>query len=149
MGYNEAITERMAILSVIDPQSVGTDGATGDVIDMDDHRRVVFILAIGAMQSTGTVDLAIKGDTASGGAYATTIPGKSITQLTEAGTDDNKQVMIEVTAEEVAAQSLRYLKPVVTVGVDASLMCLIALGDFARYSNATGYDLASVDEIVN
>lgn len=149
MSYNQAVTERLSILSVIDPQSIGTDGANGDVIDMHYHRRVVFVLAIGAMTTNSTVDLGIYGDTASGGSYATLITGKSITQLEETGTDDNKQALIEVTAEEVAAQGLRYLRPAVTVAAAASLGCLIALGDFARYSGGADYDLASVAEIVN
>ena len=148
MSYNQALTERLSILSTIDPQSVGTDGASGDVIDMHYHRRVVFILAVGAMTTNSTVDLSIYGDTASGGAYATLITGKSLTTLEETGSDDNKQAMIEVTAEEVAAQGLRYLKPVVTVAAAASLMCLVALGDFARYSDGADFDLASVAEIV-
>ncbi|MCC6615928.1 MAG: hypothetical protein IT320_20830 [Anaerolineae bacterium] len=149
MSYNQALTEQLAIVSTIDPQDAGTGDTSGDVIDMMKIRRVVFVLATGSMTSSSTVDLVVKGDTASGGSFTTTITGKAITQLTQAGSDGNKQVLLEVTAEEVAAQGFRYIKPVLTVAAAASQVCLIALASFLRYSGGADYDLASVAEIVN
>lgn len=149
MSYNQALTEQLAIVSTIDPQNAGTGDSAGDIIDMSKIRRVVFILALGAMTTNSTVDLVIKGDTATGSSFTTTITGKAITQLTEAGTDGSKQVLLEVTAEEVAAQGFSRIKPIVTVGAAASQLCVIALASFMRYSGASENDLASVDQIVN
>ena len=103
---------------------------------------------LGVLGASATVDWALKGDTASGGSYATTITGKTITQLTKAGTDDNKQVVVEVTSEEVAAQGLRYIRDTTTVGVAASLISVTGLAGGLRFSPASEADLTSVDEIV-
>lgn len=143
----ERLSEGLAIVSTIDPVSTST-AVNGDVIDMKLYRRVVFIVATGVMATNATVDFLINGDVASGGSYATAITGKAITQLTKAGSDDAKQVIVEVTAEEVAAQGLRYIRPTLTAATAASLVAMIALAGDIRYLPASEYDLASVDEIV-
>lgn len=148
MAYTTRLSEDLALISTLDPVSQSAATVTGDSIDMKIYRRVLFILMVGALGTNATVDMDIKGDTASGGSYTTTITGKSITQLTKAGSDDNKQVIVEVTAEEVAAQGYRYIRPSVTVGTAACLIALVALGGNNRYVPASDYDLASVDEIV-
>jgi len=71
-----------------------------------------------------------------------------ITALTAAGTDDNKQAKVEVTAEECAAQGVRYLRGDLVIAVAASLVCVIVQAAPNRYSPAADFDLASVDEIV-
>lgn len=146
--YNQRLSESLAVVSCIDPDAYAVGAVNGDVIDMQKHRRVLFIIMLGDFVSTGLADWVLKGDTASGGSYATTITGKSITQLTEAGNDSNKQVVVEVTAEEVAALGLRYVRETLTfttAGADAGT---VALADFSRYSPASENDLASVNEIV-
>lgn len=149
MTYNQALSERLALISTLDPVSQGAATVTSDVIDMKNFRRVLFVLSVGAMTLNGTLDMTIKGDTASNGAFATTITGKAITQLTEAGADGNKQVLVEVTAEEVAAQGFRYIRASLVAAVAASLISLVAFGEHLRYSDAADHDLSSVDEIVN
>lgn len=146
--YHERLSEKLAVVSTIDPDAYGTGAQTGDVIDMTYHRRVLFIGMAGTLGSSATIDLAVYGDTASNGSFATLITGKSSTQLTEAGTDSDKQAIIEVTAEEVAAQGLRYLRPTMTIGAATSDAGMIALADFSRTGPASELDLASVDEIV-
>jgi hypothetical protein len=86
----------------------------------------------------------------SGGTY-TQISGKSITQLTEASTDDNKQAVINLKAEEMGS-GMRYVKVSLRVAAAASDAGTITLAGRPRYTTAsttTTYgDLASVDEIV-
>lgn len=144
----QRLTEELALVSTLDPVSQGAATVTSDVVDMRVFRRIIFILSVGAMTASSTVDMVIKGDSASGGSFTTTVTGKAITQLTQAGTDANKQVIIEVTAEELAAQGFRYCRASVTVAAAASLISLVALGARARYESAAEYDLASVDEII-
>lgn len=140
------ICEELSVVSTVDPQSSST-ALNGDVIDMLGHERAIFVLSVGALGTSATVDFAVNGDTASNGSFATAITGKSATQLTKAGSDDNKQVVIEVTAEEARAQGYRYLRPTVTPAVAACLVSLVVLAD-NTYAPAGDYDLASVDEIV-
>ena len=147
-GFQERLSEGLAVVSCIDPDAYTAAAYNGDVIDMKFFRRVLYIVQAGTLGTNATVDWVLKGDTASGGSYSTTITGKSITQLTEAGTDSDKQVVIEVTAEEVAAQGFRYIRDTLTVGTATSDAGVIAVAAAMRYSPASDYDLASVDEIV-
>lgn len=152
MGDN-TLAERMAVVACIDPDAYTTGDSTTDVIDMRYFRQVTFIVMAGTLGSSATVDFVVYGDTASGGSYATAITGKSITQLTEAGTDSDKQAIINVTAEEVAAQTLlgvplRYIRGTLSVGTATSDAGVIAVADTLRYSDARDYDLTSVDEVV-
>jgi hypothetical protein len=146
---NPTLSESLAIAATIDPQSVSAGSATTDVIDLRHYRSVLFIVAAGVLGASGTLDFAVRGDTTSGGSFTTTITNKTITQLTKAGSDDNKQVIVEVSAEEAAAQGFRFVRGLLTVGVAASQVCVIALASGLRYSPAAEFDLASVNEIVN
>ena len=144
-----ALSESLALVATIDPASVAASTVTSDVIDLKLARRVVFIVAVGTLGASATVDFVVKGDSTSGGSFTTTITGKTITQLTKASSDDNKQVIVEVSAEEAAQQGFRYVRGSLTVGVAASQACVIALAGDLRYSAAADFDLASVDEIIN
>lgn len=146
--YNQQLSESLAVVDCIDPDAYGTGAVNGDVIDMKHHRRVLFVVMAGDLGSSATLDFAVNGDTASNGSFATAITGKAITQLTQAGTDSDKQALVEVTAEQVAAQGLRYIRGTMTVGAATSDCGVVTLADFSRYSPASEYDLSSVDEIV-
>lgn len=142
------LSEALALVATIDPDAYGTGTQNTDVIDMKYHRRVIFIVMAGDLGSAATLDFAVKADTASNGSFTTTLNGKSITQLTQAGTDSDKQAIIEVTAEEVAAEGFRYLRGLATLGAAASDYGVVALASNNRYTPASDYDLATVDEIV-
>lgn len=142
------IAQNVAVIATIDPDAYATGAQTTDVIDMRYWREVAFIVMAGDLGSSATLDFVVKGDTASNGSFATTITGKSITQLTEAGTDSDKQVVVRVSAEEAAAQGYRYLRGTMTVGTATSDCAVLVVGTHMRYHPASGFDLASVDEIV-
>lgn len=146
--YTQRLSEALALVATIDPDAYTTGDQNSDAIDMENHRRVMFIVQAGTLGSSGTLDFAVYGDTSSGGSFTTAITGKSITQLTEAGTDDDKQAIVEVTAEEVNDQSMRYIRGVLTVGVATSDAGMVALADASRFTPASAFDLATVDEIV-
>jgi len=141
------IAETVAIIATIDPDAYGTGDQNTDAIDMRYWREVAFVVMAGDLGSSATLDFVVNGDTASGGSYATAITGKSITQLTQAGTDSDKQVVVRVTAEEVAAQSLRYIRGTMSIGAASSDCAVVVLGYGARYQPAENFDLATVDEI--
>jgi hypothetical protein len=147
-GYNTRLSEALAVVDCIDPDAYTTGAVTGDVIDMDDHRRVLFIVQAGDLGSSATLDFAVAGSAVVGMTNSATITGKSITQLTQAGTDSNKQVLVEVTAEEVKAQGFQFIQGTLTIGAATSDAGVVTLADLAHYGPASSYDLASVDEIV-
>ena len=137
---------RLPLVGTVDPQSASAGDYATDIVDMSKFQKVVFYILVGAMTTNGTLDFVVKGDSASGGSFTTTVTGKAITQFTKAGSDDNKQAVVEVTAEELAEQGFRYVKGVLTTATAASIVAVAVVGVDARYAPAD--DLASVDEVV-
>ncbi|MFO0876497.1 MAG: hypothetical protein U0840_03910 [Gemmataceae bacterium] len=136
--------ERAAVVSTIDPANLNNNTSTGDAVDMSKFRSAMFILALGANDST--VDFKLTECATSGGSY-TDITGKAITQET-GGDEDNLQFVICVRAEELSS-GMRYVKPSVTVGNGTTnLGCVIGLGLEPRYGPASDDDLSSVDQII-
>lgn len=148
MTLNTRLSERLAVVATIDPDAYGTGAQNSDYIDMALHQRILFIILAGTIASTGKIDFAVYGDTASGGAYATAITGAAITQLTEAGTDSDKQAVVEVSAADVQAQGLRYIRGVLTLTTAGGDAGVVAVAGDTRYLPASNADLASVDEII-
>ena len=146
--YNQRLSEALAIVDCIDPDVYTTGDYTGDVVDMQLHRRVMFIVMAGTLGSSAKIDFLVYGSTASNMASPGALTGKAITQLTQASTDSDKQAVVEVTAEEVIAQGYRYIRGTMTVTTATSDAGVLTLADFSRYSPASEYDLSSVDEIV-
>ena len=149
MASISQINERLALIGTIDPDAYSANTYTSDEINMADFKRVVFILSVGDLGSSATVDFEINGGASSNpGSLATLVTGKDATQLTQAGSDSDKQVIIEVSAEEAAAQGLQYLEAEVIVGTAACDLGLIVLGEPAHYSDTAGLDLATVAEVI-
>ena len=147
--YNERLSEQLGIVATIDPDAYTAAAYRTDEIDMKYVQRVEFIVMTGDLGSNATLDFIVKGGAATNaGSHSTNVTGKSITQLTQAGTDSDKQVIVEVTAEECAEQGIRFIEGVMTVGTATSDCGVIALASGFRYGNAQDYDLASVDEVV-
>ena len=145
----EQLSEQLSVIATIDPDAYTAAAYDTDEIDMSNFRRVLFIVAVGTMASTSTVDFLVYGGaTTNAGSHSTAVTGKAITQLTEAGTDSDKQVLVEVTAEECAAQGLYFIEGTLTVGTASSDAAVIVLGEYAHYSHGSDHDLATVDEIV-
>ena len=145
------IAENVAILATIDPDAYGTGTQTTDIIDMRYWREVMFIVTAGDLGASATLDFSVAASAASNMGSSSSISGKSITQFTQAGTDSDKQAIVRVTAEEVAAIGIghRYIQGTLTIGTAASDAAVIVLGVSARYQPVDAIDLASVDEIVH
>ena len=145
MSVNQLPSEAAAVIAVLDPDSYVAGTHTVSDIDMSKFHNVLVILSVGDMASTSTVDLNVKSDSASGGSYATTIA--SITQLTEAGSDDDKQVLVNIRSADLA-EGQRYLEVNLVVAAAASECSVVVLGFDPRYAPASNHDASTVDEIV-
>lgn len=141
--------ELNAIVATIDPDAYTAAAYSSDEIPLANFSRVTFIVMAGTLGSSATLDFAVHGATSLGGSY-NAISGYSITQLTQAGTDDDKQAIVEVSAEAIQAlgTDLTHIKGVMTVGTATSDCGMIAIASRLRYGTARDYDLSSVDEIV-
>ena len=141
--YTERLSERLPVVATIDPQLVNNATVSSDLVNMSERRRMVFILVIGATDTT--VNAKVREAQDSGGTGEQDLSDKAITQL--GATDDDKQVVIEVAAEELSA-GFTHVSLDVTVGngTIGAYVAAVALADVSRYKPDT--DLASVAEIV-
>lgn len=147
--YSERLSEQLAVVGTIDPDAYTAATYTTDEIEVKHFRRILFVVMAGALGTSATLDFSVKGGaTSNAGSHSTTVTGKSITQLTQAGSDSDKQVLVEVTAEECAAQGLNFIEGSMVVGTATSDAGVLVVADNLRYSTGADYDLSTVDEIV-
>lgn len=141
------ITDYAAVVATIDPDAYTAAAYVSDGIDMSLWQEVMFIVEVGTLGSSATVDFFVDGGT-DNSTFATPITGKAITQLTDAGTDSDKQAIVLVTEAECTAQGVRYIRGELTVATATSDCGMIAIAFGPNYGPASANDLASVDEIV-
>tara|TARA_R110002051_G_scaffold69334_1_gene124719 strand:- start:761 stop:1198 length:438 start_codon:yes stop_codon:yes gene_type:complete len=139
-------SEQWAVIGVVDPDANTAAQYLTAAIDMSLWSRIVAVVQAGTLGSSGTLDFKLTDASASGGSY-TDITGKAITQLTQAGTDADKQSIINLRFDELNDDA-RYVKAAMTVGTATSDCSAIVMG-LPRYYPASDNDLSSVDEIVN
>lgn len=148
-AYQSKLSEAVAVVATVDPDAYGTGEQNSDYIDMQDFERVLFIVMAGTLGSSATLDVQIEQATDTSDTGLKDITGKVITQLTEAGTDSDKQAIIEVKQSDLdIAGGFRYIRAECTLGAATSDYGLVAIGSNPQYHPASEYDLASVDEIV-
>lgn len=142
------VSDKLGVVGVIQPQVI-TAGATGVLtaaIDMKDWERVIFVASSGTLGTSGTLDVTALADAASGGSYAA-LTGKAATQLVKAS-GDAKVVVVEVSQDDVAAVSKRYVKFKIAAGTADATSSGVVLGVPANYGTGSGNDLAAVVEIL-
>jgi len=151
MNPNALPSESIAVVGTIDPDAYTAATYVTDYASLEKFESLMIILKVGEMQATSTVDAVVKQATDASGTSAKNLTtSKAITQLTAAGSDDDKQVVINVRAEDLdMANSFDHVALSVTVGTAASDLDVTVLGVNPRYLPASDNDLASVDEIVS
>jgi hypothetical protein len=141
--------QAVAVVECTDPDAYTTGDVTGDIIDMMKFEQVMFVVMAGALGSTATVDFQVYQGNTSGMGGAKVISGAAITQLTEAGTDSDKQAIVVVKQADLDVENgFRWIRGTLTVGTATSDAGVVALGLYPTYGPASDYDLTSVDEIV-
>ena len=141
-------SDRASIVGVIDPQSSSTAKVTA-WLDASKFQNYLALIEVGVLGASATVDAKLQQATDSSGSNPKDITGKAITQLTKVGTDDSKQVMINLHQDELdAANNYCFFQLSVTPATAASLIAAQVLGFDPRYAPATDFDAATVDEVV-
>lgn len=149
MNHNLLPSDRAAIVGVINPSSQAAGALSTAWVDMAAFMSIMAIVQAGALGASATLDAKLEQATSAAGAGAKDIAGKAIVQLTKAGTDDNKQAIVNLRSEELdIANGFTHARLTVTNAVAASLTAALVLGFDRRYGAASAGDLASVDEIV-
>ncbi|MCC6580063.1 MAG: hypothetical protein IT440_06440 [Phycisphaeraceae bacterium] len=142
---NSTFSQRVAVAAALDPQSVDNTNVTSDWANLSKFGRVAFVVNVGAIAATSTVDVALYEATSNAGAGAQALTGKAITQLVTAGA--NQQAVIEARADELS-DGFTHVACRVTVGVSTAVVSAVGLGIDARAEPASDNDIASVVQIV-
>lgn len=149
MNLNAKPSELAAVVGVIDPDALGASTVTTGWVNMRNFGAVMAIVMAGTLGTSATLDAKLEQATSSGGAGAKDIDGKDITQLTQAGTDSDKQVVINCRAEELDVDNgFAYVRLSMTVATATSDCGGLLLGLFPARGPASDFDAATVDEIV-
>lgn len=137
-------SDRAVLQAVINPQSATTAKSTG-YVDMGKAGSIQALVLVGTIASTGTVDAKLEQATTDGGTPKD-VTGKAITQLTQAGTDSDKQAIINCQSEDLdVANGYRWVRLTITPATAAALISGAILAHDHRYTPA---DATTVDEVV-
>lgn len=143
-------SEVAAVIGRLDPVSQAAATVVSTYVDMQKFKKAMFILSVGALGASATVDAKLRQATDSSGTGVKDISGTSMVQLTQAGTDSNKQVVFNLDAAQLdVANEFDFATLSVTISVAACLISVIVIGIEPRFGPASDNDLSTVDEIVN
>ena len=151
-------SEGLPVVASLDPANYTTQTGSQssgdhytDIVDMQNHRKVMFVVNVGAFGTAGSVVCDLIEMATSYGSNGTTITGKSATALVETGSDDNKQVVLNLDQVEMTA-TYRYAACKMTATSGTCYISAVGIGLDSRFADSlisTSYgDLSSVDEIV-
>ena len=112
---------------------------------MAKFHEALFILQAGSIPTGGSVTAKLQEDSASNFASPSDISGKAMTAL--ADTDDNKQVMFNLKAEEMGSGK-RYARLLVTGSAHVNVLSCVALGVSPRFGPASDDKATTVAQIV-
>jgi hypothetical protein len=145
---NNLPSEAVAVVGVIDPDANTAAALTSDYVDMGLFESGMAICLAGTLGASATIDMKVVQATDSSGTGVKDVTGKTITQLTQAGTDSDKQAVINFRAEDLDADNaFTHAAVIMTTGTATSDSAALLLGLNPRYAPASDNDLASVDSI--
>lgn len=148
MHANLKPSQRVAIAAAINPISSAAAQSSGWV-DATLFHNWLAVVQVGVLGASGTVDAKFEQATSAGGANAKDVTGKAITQLTQAGTDANKQALINLKQTDLDfTNGFKFIRLTITPATAASLVAGALLGFDQRYGVASDNDATTVDEIV-
>ena len=101
MNLNAKPSELVAVVGNIDPDANGAATYTTGWVSMRDWHAVLAVVQAGDLGASATIDAKLEQATDGSGTGAKDVTGKAITQLTKAGSDDNKQALINCRADEL------------------------------------------------
>jgi hypothetical protein len=150
--YTERMSEALAIPAAgihTASQTTGSSPYDTAAIPLAKVRRTLFIIDLGALGTSGTVDFKVRWCATSGGTY-NDLSNTSITQRTQAGGDGTQYVLVEITTEQVinAQPTAQFIKGRLTIGTAASQVAVIPLCAMERYEPASGTNSTQVAQTV-
>lgn len=149
MNSNLKPSDQVAIVGVIDPDANAAATYTTGWVDMAKWGALMAIVMAGTLGASATLDAKIEQATDSSGTGAKDVSGKAISQLTQAGTDSDKQAVINLFADDLDFNNaFTHARLSMTVATATSDSGAVLLGLYPRMGGAADSDAATVDEIV-
>ena len=149
MFPNSKATELLSVLATIDPSNQASGTATTGWISVANYHGFLAEVQTGALGTSATLDAKLQQALDSSGTGAKDITGKSITQLTQAASGSNRQVLINVKPEELdTVNGFGFVRLSVTVGVAASMTSAQLIVVNPRYAPADSQNQAAVAQVV-
>lgn len=143
-------SEKVALVGVIDPDATAAGTVTSGWIAAKDFYNFMAVVYAGTLGTSATIDAKLEQATDSSGTGAKDITGKAITQLTQAGSDSDKQAIINLRHGEMdIGNDFDYFRLSITVGTATSDVGGAVYGVDPSYGPASKSDLSTVDEIVS
>lgn len=150
MNMNAMGSDQIAVAAVIDPDVLSAAAHSSGYVDMAKFESLLAIVMAGTLGSSATLDAKLQQATDASGTGLKDITGAAITQLTQAGTDSDKQALIGCRAEDLDIDNgFRFVKLVITVATASSDGGGVVLGVNPRSMPASDDDVSTVDEVVN
>lgn len=146
---NRLPTEECAVVGVIDPDAYAANTYLTAFVEVSKFRRFMAVIMAGDLGSSATLDAKLQRATDAAGSGAEDISGAAITQLTQAGSDSNKQAIINYETQQEEGNAKRFIGLSVTVGTATSDVGALLFGFDPFFAPASDADAASVDEIVS
>lgn len=149
MNANLLPSDECAIIGVIDPDAYTAAAYSTSWLQTGDFRRLQAIVMAGDLGSSATINAKLERASDSSGTGAEDITNAAITALTQAGSDDNKQAIINYDMQHEEGNAKEFIRLTVTVGTATSDMGALLLGFLPFHGPASDTDASTVDEIVN
>lgn len=141
--------QRVAVVGAIDPDASAAGTYTTGWVSMATFSSLMAVVMAGTLGSSATLDAKLEQAQDGSGTGAKDIANSAITQLTQAGTDSDKQAVIQCFAEDLdLVNAFTHVRLSMTVGTATSDVAALLLGLDPRYGSADGSDAATVDEVV-
>lgn len=125
MFTNAKPSELIDVVAAIDPDAYSAAAVSSGYADLSDYEALLAVGLVGDMVTNATFNLKLQSAVAAAGGADVT--GKAITALTKAGSDDNKQALINLRRSEVD-EGHRYVKMVRTLGTAGADSASLLLG---------------------
>lgn len=118
---NVPASEQAILAAVIDPDATAAGTVTSTWVNLADYGLLLATIFAGTLGASATVDAKLEQATDASGTSAKDITGKSITQLTQAGTDSDKQALINCNHHDLdVANDFDHVRLSITVAVATS-----------------------------
>ncbi len=149
INVNNMPSDVAAVVGVIDPDATAAGTVTTGWVEAADFSSLLAVVLAGTLGSSATVDAKIEQATDGSGTGAKDLSGSDITQLTQAGSDSDKQALIQFRPDDLDVDnSFTHVRLSITVATATSDAGGVLLGFGPRYAPASDSDASTVDEIV-